>query len=151
MQQHVQQPMHLAPASNVTFRLPISGNDLYRPVGLEFASRGKPLGLGPSCRLHELDQVVTCAGCRLRDSIRWRLGRLSPALPEPALLLLVAFGCNVMISCFGYGGQHEATAKETPMKVTKKARSRKIVKIATFGFLTTVANVAAALAAATSG
>ena len=37
------------------------------------------------------------------------------------------------------------------MKVTKKNRSREIIKITTLGFLTTVANVAAALAAATSG
>lgn len=72
-------------------------------------------------------------------------------MPGTALLLLVAFGCNVMISHFGHGGQQEATAKETPMKVTQKARSREIAKITTFGFLVTVANVAAALAAATSG
>jgi hypothetical protein len=40
--------------------------------------------------------------------------------------------------------------EETPMKVTK-TRSREIIKITTFGFLSTVANVAAALVAATSG
>jgi len=74
---------------------------------------------------------------------------LSPALPGSALLLLVAFGCNVMINRFGFDGQHEATAKETPMKVTKKARLRKIAKITTVGFLSTVANVA--VTAATSG
>jgi hypothetical protein len=79
-----------------------------------------------------------------------RVGRLSPALLEPALLLLVAFGCNVMISR-GQDHQCEGNTKETPMKVTKKTRSREIVKITTSGFLTTVANVAVALGAATSG
>ena len=67
------------------------------------------------------------------------------------MLLLVAFGCNIMINDFGHDDQHEATAKETPMKVTKKARLRKIVKITTLGILSTVADVAVALAAATSG
>jgi hypothetical protein len=67
------------------------------------------------------------------------------------LLLLVAFGCNVMISGFSYDDQREAMAKEAPMKVTKKAHLQKIVKITTLGMLSTVANVAAALAAATSG
>ena len=76
--------------------------------------------------------------------------RLSPALPGSALLLLVAFGCNVMINRFGFDGQHEATAKETPMKVTKKARLQKIVKITTLGILNTVADVAVEFAA-TSG
>lgn len=79
------------------------------------------------------------------------VGRLSPALPGPALLLLVAFGCNVMIARFGQGDQREGMTKETPMKVTEKTRSREIIKITMFGFLTTVANVAGALAAATSG
>ena len=37
------------------------------------------------------------------------------------------------------------------MKVAEKARSREIIKITTFAILTTVANVAIALAAATSG
>ena len=66
------------------------------------------------------------------------------------MLLLVAFGCNVMISYFGHGDQQEVTAKETPVKVAKKARSREIVKITTFGVLVTVTDVAVALAA-TSG
>jgi len=71
-------------------------------------------------------------------------------LPGPALLLLVAFGCNIMISGFGQDEQHDATAKETPMKVTKKARLQKIVKITTLGILNTVADVAVEFAA-TSG
>ena len=79
------------------------------------------------------------------------VGRLSPALPGPALLLLVAFGCNVMIALFGQGDQREVMTKETPMKVTEKTRSREIIKITAFGFLSTVASVAAALVAATSG
>lgn len=82
--------------------------------------------------------------------MRW-VGRLSPALPGPALPLLVAFGCNFMINRFGQDDQRGAMTKETPMKVTKKNRLRVIIKITTLGFLTTVANVAAALAAATSG
>ena len=80
-----------------------------------------------------------------------RVSRLSPALLEPALLLLVVFGCNVMISRLGQDHQCEGNTKETPMKVTKKTRPREIVKITTSGFLTTVANVAVALGAATSG
>jgi hypothetical protein len=57
---------------------------------------------------------------------------LSPALLGSALLLLAAtLGCNVIISGFAHDDQHETTAKETPMKVTKKARLRKIGKIAT--------------------
>ena len=76
---------------------------------------------------------------------------MSPALPGPALLLLVTLGCNVMISGTTHDDQHESMAKETPMKVTKKARLRKIVKITTLGILNTIASVAAALAAATSG
>jgi hypothetical protein len=79
------------------------------------------------------------------------VGRLSPALPGPALLLLVAFGCNIVISGFGHDDQYEARAKETPMKVTKKARLRKITKITTLGTLRTIADVAATLIAATSG
>jgi hypothetical protein len=77
-------------------------------------------------------------------------GRLRPALPgsDILLLLLVAFGCNVAISGLGQAGQHESTTKETPMKVTKKARSQKIFKITLFGFLATVA--IAAVGAATS-
>jgi hypothetical protein len=71
-------------------------------------------------------------------------------LPGPALLLLVAFGCSIMISGFGQDGQHDVTAKETPMKVTKKARLQKIVKITTLGILNTVADVAVEFAA-TSG
>jgi hypothetical protein len=80
-----------------------------------------------------------------------RVGRLSPALPGSALLLLVAFGCNVMISRFDHGRQREATVKETPMRGTKKARSREIVKVTMFGLLSTVAAAAVALSAATSG
>ncbi len=79
------------------------------------------------------------------------VGRLSPALPGPALLLLVAFGCNVMITRFGQGDQRGAMTKETPMKVTKRTRPREIIKVTTIGVLTTVADVAAALAAVTSG
>lgn len=107
-------------------------------------------------RLHDL-RCAFLAGMRHRAG-RPRLarynaevGRLSPALPGPALLLFVAFGCNVMISRFGQGDQRGAMTKETPMKVTKKTRSRQIIKITTVGFLNTVANVAAALVAATPG
>lgn len=81
---------------------------------------------------------------------RWAVGRLSPALLGPALLLLVALGCNIMISSFNHDDQHEATAKETPVKVTTKVRLRKITKIMALGALTTVADVAVNLAA-TSG
>jgi len=77
------------------------------------------------------------------------VGRLSPALPGLALLLLVALGCNVMISGFSHDDQHEGMAKETPMKVTKKVRLRKIAKITALGVLTTVADVA--VNTATSG
>jgi hypothetical protein len=67
------------------------------------------------------------------------------------LLLLVAFGCNVMLAHFGQSDQREAVTKEAPMKATEKARSREIVKITTSVILATVADVAIALAAATSG
>jgi 2,3-bisphosphoglycerate-independent phosphoglycerate mutase len=61
-----------------------------------------------------------------------------------ALLLLTMLGCYVVISALGYGDQHEATAKETPMKVTKMVRMQKIVKIGALGILNTVASVVAA-------
>jgi hypothetical protein len=67
------------------------------------------------------------------------------------LLLLVTFGCNIMISAFSHDDQHEVMAKETPMKVTKRARLLRIAKITVIGILNTVANVAAAFVAATSG
>jgi hypothetical protein len=67
------------------------------------------------------------------------------------LLLLVAFGCNVMLARFGQSDKHEAVTKEAPMKATEKVRSRGIIKITTSAFLATAANVAIALAAATSG
>jgi hypothetical protein len=72
---------------------------------------------------------------------------LSPALPGLALLLLVAFGCNAMTARFGQDDQREAGTKEAPMKVTHKVRWREIIKITTFAFFTTVANVAAGAAA----
>jgi hypothetical protein len=82
----------------------------------------------------------------------WRpVGRLSPALPGPALLLLATLGCEIMISGFSHDDQHEAMVKETPMKVTTKARLQAIGKITMLGILRTVADVAAALIAATSG
>jgi len=40
VQQHVQQPERLPPSRNAEFRPLTSGNDAYRPVRLEFASRG---------------------------------------------------------------------------------------------------------------
>jgi hypothetical protein len=49
------------------------------------------------------------------------------------------------------GDQRDAVTKEAPMKVTEKARSREIIKITASAILATVANVAIALAAATSG
>jgi len=58
-----------------------------------------------------------------------KVGRLSPALPGPALLLLVAFGCNVMITRFGQGAQRGAMTMETPMKVTKKTRSLVVMMV----------------------
>ena len=61
-----------------------------------------------------------------------------------ALLLLTMLGCYVMISAFSYDDQYEATAKETPMKVTKMVRMQKIGKIAALGILNTVASVVAA-------
>jgi hypothetical protein len=75
---------------------------------------------------------------------------LSPALPGLALLLLVTFGCNVIIDRFVYDNQLDNPAKETPMKVTNKARLQEVVKITTLGILGTVADVTAALVAATS-
>ena len=72
--------------------------------------------------------------------------RLSPGFLGSAFLLLVTLGCNVIISASGYGDQHETTAKEKPMKVTKKARLQKISKIAMLGILSTVASVGAAVA-----
>lgn len=69
-------------------------------------------------------------------------------MPGSALLLLVAFGCNIMINFFSHDDRHEPT-KETPMKVTKKVRMRKIAKITALGVLTTVADVAVNIA--TSG
>lgn len=75
------------------------------------------------------------------------------ALPRSTttlLLLAAAFSCNVMIGAFSHDDQPNATVKETPMKVTKKARLQKIVKITMLGILTTVAEVAAALVAAAS-
>jgi putative Mn2+ efflux pump MntP len=69
---------------------------------------------------------------------------LSPALLGSALLLLTMLGCYVMISAFSYDDQHEATAKEAPVKVTKMVRTQKIGKIATLGILNTVASVVAA-------
>jgi hypothetical protein len=76
------------------------------------------------------------------------VGRLSPLLSGSALLLLVAFGCNIMISFFSHDDRHEPT-KETSMTVTKKVRLRKIAKIMALGVLTTVADVA--VNTATSG
>jgi putative Mn2+ efflux pump MntP len=70
--------------------------------------------------------------------------RLSPTLLGSALLLLTMLGCYVMISAFSYNDQQEATAKETPMKVTKMARMQKIGKIVVLGILNTVASVVAA-------
>lgn len=62
------------------------------------------------------------------------------------------FSCNVLSNAISISHDNEpnATAKETPVKVTKKARLHKIVKIATLGTLDTVAVVAAAIVAATS-
>jgi hypothetical protein len=60
------------------------------------------------------------------------------------LLLFVTLGCYVTASFLSYNDQHEATAKETPMKVTKKVRLQKIGKIAALGILYTVASVATA-------
>lgn len=73
-------------------------------------------------------------------------------MPGPALLLLVViFGCNCVISGHDPNGQQEATAKETLMKVTKNDLCEKIAEVTTLGILSTVAVVAAAQFAATSG
>jgi hypothetical protein len=72
---------------------------------------------------------------------------------EALLLLAAMFSCNVMSNAISdsHDNKPDATAKETPVKkVTKKARSHKIVKIVTQGMLDTVAVMAAALVAATS-
>lgn len=67
------------------------------------------------------------------------------------MLLAAMFSCAVMRNAISdsHDNQSDATAKETPVKVTKKARLQKIVKIVTLGTLDTVAVVAAALVAAT--
>lgn len=81
--------------------------------------------------------------------VGWALvGRLSPALSGSALLLLVAFGCSIMINFLSHDDRYEPT-KETPMKVTKQVRLRKIAKITALGVLTTVVDVA--VNTATSG
>ena len=51
------------------------------------------------------------------------------------MLLLAAFGCNIMISSSSHDDQHEVMAKETPMKVTTKARLQKIGEITMLGIL----------------
>ncbi len=72
------------------------------------------------------------------------VGRLSPAVPGSALLLLTTLGCYVAIAALSYDDQHEATGKETPMKVTKMDSAWKICKIGMFGILNTVASVVVA-------
>ena len=72
------------------------------------------------------------------------VGRLSPALLGSALLLLTMLGCNVAIGVLSYDDQHEATAEETPMKVTKMFFTQKISKIGALGILNPVASVVAA-------
>lgn len=52
-------------------------------------------------------------------------------------------GCYVTISAISYD-QQEATAKETPMKATKKVLVWKIAKIAALGILNTAASMVAA-------
>lgn len=53
-------------------------------------------------------------------------------------------GCYVMITAISCDDQQEATAMETPMKVTKMVRMQKIGKITMLGILNTVASVVAA-------
>ena len=74
------------------------------------------------------------------------------ALPGSTVLLLLAamFSCSVLSNAISHDNQPNATARETPVEATKKARLHKIVKIVTLGILDTVAVVAAALVAATS-
>lgn len=72
------------------------------------------------------------------------VGRLSPALLGSALLLLAMLGCYVTISALSHDDQHETTAKERPMKVTKMVHMQKIGKIGALGILNTVASVVAA-------
>jgi hypothetical protein len=72
--------------------------------------------------------------------------RLSSALPGLSLLLLVALGCNIILSLIDHHDQQKSMAKESPMKATKKDRLRKIARGITPGILTTVANVASAAA-----
>lgn len=72
--------------------------------------------------------------------------RLSSALPGLSLLLLVALGCNIILSLMDHYDQRKSMAKESPMKATKKNRLRKIARGITPGILTTVANVAVAAA-----
>ena len=60
------------------------------------------------------------------------------------MLLLTMLGCYVMISATSYDDQQEAMAMETPMKVTKMVRMKKIGKITMLGILNTLASVVAA-------
>ena len=67
--------------------------------------------------------------------------RLSSALPGLSLLLLVALGCNIILSLIDHHDQQKSMAKESPMKATKKDRLRKIARGITPGILTTVVSV----------
>jgi len=70
---------------------------------------------------------------------------LSPALLGSTLPLLATLGCNVIISALSVNDQHDTAKEVSPMKITKKARLRKIAKIGTLAILTTVTGVVGAV------
>jgi hypothetical protein len=55
---------------------------------------------------------------RLASSLETTSGSIT--VPPRATVLLVAFGCHVVITRFGQGAQRGAMTMETPVKVTKR-------------------------------
>jgi hypothetical protein len=74
-------------------------------------------------------------------------GRLSPALLGSALLLLLAFGCNTVISMVN--DRAVGRSGGGAVKATKKEASGSLARPAMSGFLLTVAETAVGVA--TSG
>lgn len=77
------------------------------------------------------------------------LGRLSPALLGSALLLLLAFGCNMVISMVNDQRVGRTGGGAVRVKVTKKEARGSLARAVMSGFLLTVAGAAAGVA--TSG
>jgi hypothetical protein len=75
------------------------------------------------------------------------IDRLSPALLGSALLLLLAFGCNTVISMVN--GRAVGRSGGGAVKATKKEANRSLTRPVMSGFLLTVA--ATAVGVATSG